>query len=295
MAGRALKAFYDDQMTHHAAALTYYSLMSLFPAVLLGVSLLGLFGQFPATYDAIVSYLRGVAPRATVEALDDSLRGALQTRGSAVTALVIGVVSAFYGTTGVLEAARRALNVGYETTERRGFVRRKLTDIGSTIVLMALMLVTLTLMFVGGGLAEDLLGSVGLGSTAATVWGIARWPAALGVAILVFSWVYYVTPNVRHRGFKWITPGAVVGVLVWLLASAAFFVYLANFGNVNAIYGSFTAAVILIVWLWLSNAALLLGGEINAELEREKELADGVPPEETIAMPERDERPGADR
>ncbi len=134
-AKRVLKSFCDDQMTHHAAALTYYGLMSLFPALLLGISVLGLVGQYPATYEALLSYLRDVVPSSMLEAVDASVRGALRSTGSAVTALLVGIVAAFYGTTGALEAARRALNVSYETREQRGFVRRKATDVGSTVVL----------------------------------------------------------------------------------------------------------------------------------------------------------------
>lgn len=284
---RTFKSFYDDQMTHHAAALTYYSLMSLFPALLMGMSLLGLLGQYPATYDAILSYLREVTPASTIDTIDASLRSALQSKGTAATALAVGLVTTLYGTTGALEAARRALNVVYESDEGRGFVRRKATDVGSTFVLGALILVTLILMFVGGGLAEDIFGFLGLGSTAALVWTIVRWPAALGVAMLVFGFVYYVTPNVTQRKFKWITPGAVVGVLIWLLVSAAFFLYVSSFGGINATYGGFAAAVVLLVWLWLTNSALLLGAELNAEIERDKELSEGVPMPETLQMPEK--------
>ena len=285
---RTLKSFYDDEMTHHAAALTYYALMSLFPTLLLGVSLLGLLGQYPATYDAIVGYLRDVAPDSTLETIDASLRNALESKGTAATALAIGVATTLYGTTGALEAARRALNVVFETPERRGFIRRKATDVASTFVLIALVLVTLILMFVGGGLAEDVFGFLGLGSTAATVWAIVRWPLALAVAMIVFAWVYYVTPNVEHRSFKWITPGAAVGVAIWLLASAAFSLYVSSFGSINATYGSFAAAVVLLIWLFLSNAALLLGAELNAEVERERELAAGIPSPATLAMPEKE-------
>ncbi|MDQ3644242.1 MAG: YihY/virulence factor BrkB family protein, partial [Actinomycetota bacterium] len=259
--------------------------MSLFPALLLGISVLGLVGQYPDTYEALLSYLREVVPASMLEAVDAAVRGALQSTRSAVTALLVGIVAAFYGTTGALEAARRALNVSYETRERRGFVRRKATDVGSTVVLMVLVLVTLVLMFVGGGFAEDIFGFIGLGSTAATVWNIARWPGALAVAMLVFAWVYFVTPNVRQRSFKWITPGAVVGVLIWVAASAVFFLYVSNFGRFNAIYGTFAAAVILLVWVWISNVALLLGAEVNAEIEREKELDEGVPRARTLRMP----------
>ena len=223
---RTLKSFYDDQMTHHAAALTYYSLMSLFPAALLAVSLLGLIGQYPETYDAIIGYLREVAPRSVVVPLDSSLRGALQHKGTAVSGVVISVVVALYGTTGVLEAARRALNVVFEVDGGRSFLRRKAIDIASTAVLLVLVLVTLVLVFVGGGFARDLLGFLGLGPAVARAWDVARWPAAVLVAMLVFAYVYYVTPDVQQRSFRWVTPGAVVGVLLWLAASLGFATYL---------------------------------------------------------------------
>jgi membrane protein len=186
---RTLISFYDDQMTHHAAALTYYSLMSLFPALLLALSLLGLVGQYPATYDAILGYLRDVVPPSLLDPLDSSLRKALQAKGTAATTLTISVVLALYGTTGVLEAARRALNVVFEVEGGRSFLRRKTIDVVSTVVLMTLILVSLVLAFVGGGFAEDLLGFIGLGQGVARIWNIARWPTAVLIAMFVFSYV----------------------------------------------------------------------------------------------------------
>lgn len=288
MTRRTLKAFYDDQMTHHAAALTYYALMSLFPGLLLGISLLGVLGQYPETYDAIISYLRGVVPEPTLSTADASLRSAIRSKGTAATALAIGSVTALYGATGVLEAARRALNVVFEVEESRSFIRRKATDIGLSLVLLALVLITLILMIVGGSLAVEIFGLLGLGSTAALVWNIGRWPLAAAVAMVVFASVYYVTPNVQHRTFKWITPGAVVGVAVWLCSSAAFFFYVSKIGTINATYGAFTAAVILLVWLWLTNSALLFGAEMNAEIEREKKLREGLSLQQTLQMPEKE-------
>jgi membrane protein len=284
---RSLKSFYDDQMTHHAAALTYYSLMSLFPAALLGVSLLGLLGQYPQTYDSIVDYLRGVVPDSTVDAVDTTLRSAFRSKGTAALTLAISAMVAFYGITGVLEAARRAMNVSFEVERGRGFLRRKLTDLLSSIVLGALVLLTLVLVFVGGELAADLLGFLGLGPTAASVWALVRWPAAALAAILAFSWIYYVTPDVRQRGFRWVTPGAAAGVLLWLVASAVFSLYVSNLGSLNAAYGSFATAIILVFWLWLTNVALLFGAELDAEIEREKELAEGVPKRKTLRLPEK--------
>jgi membrane protein len=284
---RTLRSFYDDQMTHHAAALTYYALMSLFPAVLLALSLLGLLGQYPETYNAIVNYLREVAPASVVDPLDRSLRSALQSKGTAATTLVIGVAVALYGTTGALEAARRALNVVFEVEGGRSFLRRKAIDVTSTVVLMTLVLVSLVMVFVGGRFAEDLLGFIGLGPTVARAWDIARWPGALAVAMLVFAYIYYVTPDVKQRSFRWVTPGAVVGVMLWLAASVAFSIYVSRLGDVGAIYGAFTGAIVLVAWLWLTNVALLIGAELNAEIEREQELGEGMAHGETLNRPAR--------
>jgi membrane protein len=260
-------SFYHDQGTHHAAALTYYALMSLFPTLLLAVSLLGLVGEYPGTYNAIIGHLRGVVPAATLAPLDAAVRAALKSKGTAAVGLALAIVTALYGATGYLEAHRRALNVIFDASAGRSFLRRKLIDIASTFVLLALVLTTLVLMFAGAGVAREVLGS-----GAATVWRIVRWPGAFASALLVFSYIYYVIPDVQQRAFRRIAPGALVGVALWLAASAAFSTYLANFKSFNVTYGSFAAAIILLVWLWLTNIALLFGAEINAAIERTKEL-----------------------
>jgi membrane protein len=283
---RTLVSFYDDQATHHAAALTYYSLMSLFPAALLGLSLLGLLGQYPETYNAVIDYLDDVAPASVVDPLDRSLRTALQSKGTATTTLVISLLVAFYGTTGVLEAARRALNVVFEAKSGRSFLRRKAIDIASSIVLMALVLLSLVMVFVGGQFAEDMFGYIGLGETASEVWNVVRWPGAFVAATLAFSFVYYVTPDVEQRAFHWLTPGAVLGVLTWLLVSLGFSTYVTSIGDVGALYGTFAAAIVLVAWLWLTHVALLFGAELNAEIEREKQVAEGVPPAQTLDLPD---------
>jgi len=285
---RTVKAFWDDQMTHHAAALTYYVLMSLFPAGLVTLSLLGLLGQYPGTYDAIVGYLRDVAPASVVDPLDRSLQQAFQSKGTAATAFMLSIPLALYGTTGALEACRRALNVVFELSgEGRGFLRRKLIDVGSTFVLMALVLASLVMVFVGGRFATDLLGFIGLGDTGARIWSVVRWPGALFAAMLAFAFVYYVTPDVRQRGFQWLTPGAVVGVLLWLVATLGFSLYVSNVANVGAVYGAFAGAILLVAWLWMTSVALLFGAELNAEIEREKELAEEVPSPRTLNRPAR--------
>jgi membrane protein len=265
---RTAVAFYDDQCTHHAAALTYYSLMSLFPTALVCLSLLGLLGQYPETYNAILDYARDVAPASVIDPLDRSLRNALQSKGTAATALVLSTLLALYGTTGALEAARRALNVIYRVESGRSFLQRKATDIVSTFVLLALVLVSLVAVFVGGGLAKDLLGFVGLGETAVNIWRLVRWPAAVAAAMLAFAYTYWITPDRENRSFRWITPGAVIGVVLWLAASIGFSVYISSIADVGAVYGTFAGAIVLVVWLWLTNVALLIGAEVNVHVER---------------------------
>src|SRR4051794_20796924 len=262
---RTAVSFYDDQMTHHAAALTYYALMSLFPALLLGVSLLGLLGQYPQTYNAVISYLRDVVPADTLTAIDHSLRNAIKHKSNATTGLIVGLITALYGTTGVLEAARRALNVTFGVEHGRSFLHRKARDIASSFILIGLVLLTLILVFVGGRLATHVFGTGG-----AHAWNIVRWPLALVVAMLAFAYVYYVTPDLEHREFRLMTPGAAVAVVVWTLISFGFSQYLSHYTEVNAIYGTFAGAIILVAYLWLTNVALLFGAELNAALTRER-------------------------
>ena len=258
-------SFYNDQMTQHAAALTYYGLMSLFPALLLGVSLLGLLGQYPQTYNAVISYLRDVVPPDTLNAVDHSIKRAIQHKGNATAGLVIGAVIALYGTTGVLESARRALNVVFRVPSGRSFLHRKARDIVSSFVLIGLALITLTLVFVGGTLARHVFGE-----DVVHGWNLIRWPLAVVVAMLAFAYIYYVTPDLPERRFKVMTPGAAVAVIVWIVISYGFSEYLSHYSDVNAIYGTFAGAIILVAWVWLSNVSLLFGAELNAALSRER-------------------------
>jgi membrane protein len=248
--------------------------------------LLGLLGEYPSTYNAVINYLRDVVPHSALVPLDSSLRQALQHKGTAVTAFVISIALTLYGTTGVLEAARRALNVVFELDGGgRSFLRRKSTDIIFTFVLMGLVLASLIMLFVGGGFASDLFGFIGLGPTAASIWSVARWPGALAITMLIFALIYYVTPDVKQRAFRWVTPGAFAGVLIWLLASVGFSAYISYVANVGALFGAFAGAIVLLGWLWLTNVALLFGAELDAEIERQRELGEGVPERETLNLP----------
>ncbi len=270
----AFKRFQSDQMTDHAAALTYYSLLSLFPALLFGVALLGLFGQQGLIGDTADYLNTAGAPTETVDAVTAALNSAQKQKGTAITALVLGLVLSLNSASGAFGAVGRALNRVWRVDEGRGFVRRKVSDLLWTLVVLMLVLVTFVLLFLGGGLASDVLGLLGLGETAASVWRVARWPAALVSAMLIYAIVYFAAPNVEIRRFEWITPGAVFGVVTWILASALFFAYVSNFSSYSATYGAFAAAVILLVWLWLTNVVLLFGAELNAaiDLRRSPEL-----------------------
>jgi membrane protein len=256
-----------DQITDDAAALTYYSLLSLFPALLFCAALLGVFGQQGLIEDA-ASYLRDAgAPQDTVDAVTGALRSAQDQRGKAVAALVVGLLISLNGASGAFAAAGRALNKIFRVEEGRGFVRRKTQDLLWTLLVMALALVTFVLIFLGGGLASDVLGTIGLGDTAATLWLYLRWPAALVVAMTIYAIVYYAAPNVEVRHFRWITMGSITGVVLWIVASGLFFVYVSNFSSYSATYGAFAGAVILLVWLWVTNIAVLFGAELNAVVD----------------------------
>jgi membrane protein len=264
---RAFKRFQKDQVTDHAAALTYYSLLSLFPALLLGIALLGVFGQQGLIANAS-DFLRSVgAPDQTVQAVRGALRGAQDNRGTALGALALGLATSLYGASGAFGAVGRALNAIWRVEEGRGFVKHKLHDLGWTLVVLALVLVTCVLIFLGGSLSEFVFSQIGLGDTTAAIWRYARWPLALLAMILIYAVVYFAAPNVEIRRFQWITPGAAFGVLAWLAASAVFFLYVSSFSSYEATYGAFAAAVILLVWLWLTNLVPLFGAELNAVID----------------------------
>ena len=272
---RAFKRFQADQMTDHAAALTYYSLLSLFPALLFGVAALGYFGRQGLVNDAADYLLQAGAPESTVNAVIKALESAQSQRGAAFTALIIALGTSLWGASGAFGAVGRALNIVWRVEEGRNFIRKKAHDLMWTLILLVLVLMTFVLIFVGGDVARDLLGTIGLGDVGADIWLLARWPLALVLAMMVYAIVYYAAPNVEVPRFQFLTPGAVIGVVAWIVASAGFFFYVSNFSSYSATYGAFAGAVILLVWLWLTNVVLLLGAELNAaiDLRRSPELS----------------------
>ncbi|MGK2938979.1 MAG: YihY/virulence factor BrkB family protein [Solirubrobacteraceae bacterium] len=270
-----VQRFLDDQMTDRAAALTYYSMMSLFPALFVVVALLGLLGTEQLVQEAVDYAAEQGADAALADAIEESLRGAISRAGDGLgAALVVGIAIAAYGASGAFAAAGRALNKVHRVEDDRGFVRQKAENLGWTMVVVLLAIVTLISVFLGGGIAEDLFGRIGLGEEAASIWNVARWPVALACALLIYAVVYAFAPDVEPRRLRWITPGAVLGVGAWILATIGFTFYVRNFGSYGATYGAFAAAVILLLWLWITNLCLLLGAELNAVLERSDGSAD---------------------
>ena len=276
---RAVAMFRRHDMTDWGASMTYFLVMSLFPGLLVTVSLLGLFGQQSLVTSSVEYLADAGAPRETIDAVEASLQTLIESSGAkAGFGLVFGLLLAINGASGAFGAAGRALNRVHGVEEDRGFVRRKAADVMWTALVILLAVVALGSVFLGGQVAEDLFGVIGLGSTASAVWTYARWLVALAAMMLVFAVIYAFAPDVEVRRFRWISPGATLGVLIWIVASALFFVYVSNFSDYGATYGAFAGAVILLLWLYITSLAFLLGGELNGELEREQLAGRAGPP-----------------
>jgi membrane protein len=249
-------------------------MMALFPSLLVGVTLLGLLGQQSLVQDATNYLLEHGADPTTAEVVRKALQNIIAaSHGALGAALVVSILLALNGASGAFGAAGRALNVAYGVKEDRGFVRRKLTDLAASLCAIVLFAVVLFAIFLGGQIADDLFGKIGLGGTAAAIWSYARWPVALAAAMLAYALVYRMAPDARLPAVRWITPGAVIGVVLWLVLSVAFAFYIRRFSTYGAAYGAFGAAIVLLLWLYLSANAFLFGAELNAELQREARAA----------------------
>jgi len=265
----AFKNFREHNMTDRGASLTYYLVMSLFPALLVAVSLLGFFGQQSLVTDA-TKYLQDAgAPDSVTKIVESSLGSIVNSSSSkALIPLLIGVVLGLNSASGAYGAAGRSLNVAFGEPEERGFVKKKGTQVINTLIVILLALVAMACVIVGGGLAVDIFGAIGLGDTAGEIWRYARWLVALVVVMLMFGIIYAFAPDIPNEKFRFISPGAVFAVILWIVASILFFFYVSNFSNYNATYGAFAGAVIFLLWLYVTSLAFLLGGELNAVYER---------------------------
>ncbi|HEU4392578.1 MAG TPA: YihY/virulence factor BrkB family protein [Solirubrobacterales bacterium] len=274
---RTATEFREDNLTDWAAALTYYGLLSLFPALIAMVSLIGIFGDPRSTTRSLTEIITEIGPGSAAETFSGPIESIVEDRGTAGVAFVLGLAVALWSASGYVGAFMRASNVIYETPEGRPFWTLRPLQIAVTlamIVMVALLAVGLVLT---GPVVEAIASPIGLSSTAVDVWNIAKWPVMAAIFLLMVAVLYYASPNVKLRGFRWVTMGSVVAIVVWIVASAAFAFYVANFGSYDKTYGTLGGLIALLVWLWISNLAILFGHQLNAERERSLEIDEGQP------------------
>lgn len=283
----AVKQFSRDQCTDLAASLTYYAVLSLFPALLALVSLLGVFGQGETTVETLLTMVRDLGQEQAVEQLEGPIRSMVDA-GGAGFALVAGVAGALWSASGYVGAFGRAMNRIYEIDEGRPVWKLRPQMLLLTFGLVLMAGVILLAVALSGGVARTIGDTIGLGETTVTVWNIAKWPVILLLVMAMVALLYYFTPNVQQPKFRWMSPGAAMAIIVAILASAAFGFYVSNFGSYNKTYGSLAGVIVFLLWLWIINNVLLLGAELDAELERSRQLQSGIAAEEAIQLPPRD-------
>lgn len=284
---RTVKSYLAHNMTDHAASLTYFAMMSMFPSLLAGIAILSLVGESGLAQNAADYVIDNGADASTANVVRETLATMIETSGGAAGfALAISFALALNGASGAFAAAGRALNVVYAVTEDRGFARRKAQDIAMALVVILLFAVVVVAMFLGGTIADDLLGTIGLGETGAAIWSIARFPLAIVAAMVAYSVIYAFAPAREHRRWQWITIGSAAGVTVWIVASIGFGIYIRNFSSYGAAYGAFGAAIVLLLWLYVSANAFLLGAELNATVERARAVGRGGPPPPMVGRPQ---------
>ncbi|MER5255723.1 MULTISPECIES: YihY/virulence factor BrkB family protein [unclassified Streptomyces] len=283
-----VREFQDDELTDRAAALTYYGVLSLFPMLLVLVSLLGVVGK--SAIDWLLENLEKLAPGSARDIISDAVRQLEGQGGVGSLMAVVGIVLAVWASSGYVGAFIRTANAVYDMPEGRPVWKVLPVRVGVTVVLLVLAVVSAVIVVFTGGLARTVGSTLGVGDAALTVWSIAKWPVLVVLVTCMIALLFWATPNVKGRGFKWITPGSVIALVIWLIASAGFAFYVSNFGSYNKTYGALAGVIIFLVWLWLSNIAILLGLEFDAELSRQRAIAGGLPAEEEPYVPPRDTR-----
>lgn len=286
---KTVREFQQDQCTDLAAALTYYAVLSLFPALLVMVSLLGVFGQGRRTTDAVLDLVGDVVPASAVDTLRPTIEQ-LVASPSAGFALVLGILGALWSASGYIGAFGRAMNRIYEIEEGRPVWKLRPLQLMLTLAALVLAAAVAFMLAVSGPVAQAVGDVIGLGDIAVTVWNIAKWPVILLFVVMVVALLYHLTPNVQQPKFRWLSVGAGVAILVWILASVLFGLYVSNFGSYNKTYGALAGVVVFLLWLWITNLVMLFGAELNAELERGRQLQAGIPAERDLQLPPRDDR-----
>ncbi len=285
---RTVREFRDDNLTDWAAALTYYGVLAIFPALIVLVSVLGLIGE--SATQPLIDNVGKVAPGPAKEIFTSAIENLQGSQGSAGVLFVVGLVGALWSASGYVSAFMRASNAIYDMPEGRPIWKTLPLRVGLTLALLVLLALTAIGVAVSGGVAKEVGGVLGLSDTAVSVWNIAKWPVLLVLVSFMFALLYWAAPNVKHPGFKWLSPGGLLAVLGWIIASAAFAFYVANFGSYNKTYGALAGPIIFLVWLWISNLMILLGAELNAEIERGRAMDAGAPADEEPFAEPRDTR-----
>jgi membrane protein len=285
---RTVSEFRKDNLTDWAAALTYYAVLSLFPALIALISILGLVVDPKTITRVITDVVSQLGPSSAVDTFKGPIEDISSNRSSALLGLIVGVAVALWTASGYVGAFMRGSNAIYEREEGRPFYILRPLQILVTLVLVLMAALVVLALIATGPVAKAIGDAIGLGDTAVTVWNIAKWPVLLVVVMLMLAILYWPAPNAKQAGFRWVSPGAVLAVVVWIVASAAFAFYVANFGSYNKTYGALAGVIVFLVWMWITNLAVLLGAELNAETERGRELESGVPgAEEDIQAPYR--------
>jgi membrane protein len=285
---RTGQEFMADNLTDWAAALTYYAILSIFPALLALISILGLIGQ--SATQPLIDNITTFAPGAAKDISSDALSNLQRSQGAAGVLFVIGIAVAIWSASSYIAAFMRASNAIYDIEEGRPLWKTLPLRVGLTITLLLLTAISAIAVVVSGDLAEKAGDVIGLGSAVVEVWSVAKWPLAVLVVSFVIALLYWAAPNVKQRNVLWISPGSLLAVLLWIAASAGFAFYVSNFGSYNKTYGALGGVIIFLVWLWISNVAVLLGAELNAELEREHQLQAGQPAGQEPYVEARDTR-----
>ncbi|OUE30145.1 ribonuclease BN/unknown domain fusion protein [Clavibacter michiganensis] len=284
---KTMREFTSDQCTDIAASLTYYAVLSLFPALIAIISLLGVFGQGRSTVDAVVEVLEGFAPKDAIQLITPVLEGFVDSPAAGF-ALVSGIVLAIWSASGYVGAFSRAMNRIYEIREGRPFLTLKPTQLAVTVIGIVILLVCALIIAISGPVTEAIGDALGLGQTVQVVWSIAKWPVLAILIILLIAILYYATPNAKQPKFRWMSMGAAIALVVLVVASVGFAFYVTNFSSYAKNYGALAGVVVFLLWLWIANLALLFGAEFDAELERGRQLQAGIAAEETLQLPPRD-------
>ncbi len=284
---RTFREFQGDNLTDLAAALTYYGVLAIFPMIIVIVSVLGLIGN--SVTQPLLNNLGAVAPGAAKQIFTSAIQNVQHSQGAAGVLFVVGLLAALWAASGYIAAFMRASNVVWDVPEGRPIYKTVPLRLGVTLVTVVLLTLSAMAVVFTGTLATKVGNIIGVGSTAVTIWDIAKWPAMLLAVAVILAILYYASPNVRQPGFAWVSPGSVLAVVLWIVVSALFAFYVSNFGSYNKTYGALASVIVFLVWLWLTNIAILLGAEFNAELERGRQIIGGHPEDKEPYLPLRDE------